>query len=571
MPSRALAMFVALHLIPPALGFTQAALVDTLRLAVAPQIELLTIVHRPPGDGPHPVVLLRNPYRTRGGPMGWLAERLVPHGYAVVEQDVRGTGGSDGTFIPFRYDVHDGTATLDWLAAQPWAGPVGLWGISYLGWAAYALAETGHPAIGAMAVGSAWAEMGPFLAPGGAFHLMAHLTWLRGFGGGGAMPSDAALDSLFRTLPLAPLLAHAGDALTLAERGYRWDAVGVPVLHFTGWHDYVYRDALRGYDSLRGYYSLRGHGSLRGVRGGGGSQRLIVGAWAHNGELSGATRVADIDFGPGAAAGRDSVAAWTRRFFDVHLRGLPDEDAPVRIFVLGENRWRDFTAWPPPGTTTEAWYLAPAGRLESRPPRRTGVTRFSYDPERPLPTLGGINSHFFPDNLGPLDQSPLDGRDDVVTFMSPALDQPRVLAGPIRAVLYLEADAPSTDVAVKLISVSADGAARLIEDGMRRLPTLPQGVNEVVVELGQRAIRLEPGSRLRVDVTGGNFPKYDRNPNTGEGPWLATALRPVKVTLHHGPSHPSRLEVVTLSHVPDPGRYTRRGSESAVYPEPKSP
>lgn len=565
MSSRALAMVVALHLIPPALGLARAPnvtrshelvgdaeiavspggseadrvarrlpLVDTLRLAVAPQVELLTIVHRPPGEGPHPVVLLRNPYRTRGGPMGWLAERLVPAGYAVVEQDVRGTGGSDGTFIPFRYDVHDGTATLDWLAAQPWAGPVGLWGISYLGWAAYALAETGHPAIGAMAVGSAWAELGPFIAPGGAFHLMAHLTWLRGFSGGGTMPSDSALAQLFRTLPLEPLFAHAGDALTLAERAYRWEAVTVPVLHFTGWHDYVYRDALRGYDSLR---SAQGAVS---------SQRLIVGAWAHNGELSGNTRVADIDFGPAAAAGRDSVAAWTRRFFDAHLRGLPDEDAPVRIFIMGENRWRDFEAWPPPGTTTEAWYLAPEGRLESRPPRRAGTTTFDYDPEHPLPTLGGINSHFFAHNLGPLDQSPLDGRDDVVSFIGPALDQPQVLAGPIRAVLYLEADAPSTDVAVKLISVAPDGTARLIEDGIRRLPTLSQGVNEVVVELGHRAIRLEPGSRLRVDLSGGNFPKFDRNPNTGEDPWLATALRPVRLMLHHGRSHPSRLEMVTL-------------------------
>jgi putative CocE/NonD family hydrolase len=331
------------------------------------------------------------------------------------------------------------------------------------------------------------------------------------------------------------------------------------VLHFTGWHDYVYRDALRGYDSLR-----RAQGAV-------GSQRLIVGAWAHNGELSGTTRVADIDLGPGAAAGRDSVAAWTRRFFDAHLRGLPEEDAPVRIFVLGENRWRDFAAWPPPGTTTEAWYLAPAGRLESRPPRRAGMTSFDYDPEHPLPTLGGINSHFFPDNLGPLDQSPLDGRDDVVSFIGPALDRPRGLAGPIRAVLYLEADAPSTDVAVKLISVAPNGTARLIEDGIRRLPTLAQGVNEVVVELGQRAMRLEPGSRLRVDLSGGNFPKYDRNPNTGEDPWTAMALRPVKLTLHHGRSHPSRLEVVTLSHVPDPGRYTRRGSESAIYTEPNSP
>jgi uncharacterized protein len=513
----------------------QGQVVDTVRLAVEPQVELLTIIHLPAGEGPHPVVLLRNPYRTRGGAMGWLAERLVPYGYAVVEQDVRGTGGSDGAFIPFRFDVQDGTATLDWLAARPWAGAVGLWGISYLGWAAYALAETGHPAVSALAVGSAWAEMEPFLSPGGAFHLMAHLTWLMGFGGGGGLPSSQpALDSLFRTLPLAPLLQRASDAMGVSEQAYRWHAVDVPALHFTGWYDYIYRDALRGYDALRA------------AQGAGARQRLIVGAWAHNGELSGATRVGDVDFGPAAAAGMDSVAAWARRFFDVHLRGLPETDAPVRVFVMGENGWRAFADWPPPAAVSSSWYLAPDGRLESRASRRAGATAFRYDPENPMPTLGGANSHFFPRNLGPLDQTPLDGRDDVATFLSPPLGRPLVVTGPLRAVLYLEADAPSTDVAVKLIVVAQDGTARLIEDGIRRVLRLERGVNVVTVEMGQRALRLEPGTRLRLDVTGGNFPKYDRNPNTGEDPLTAASLRPVTITLHHGRARPSRLELVTL-------------------------
>jgi uncharacterized protein len=163
-----------------------------------------------------------------------------------------------------------------------------------------------------------------------------------------------------------------------------------------------------------------------------------------------------------------------------------------------------------------------------------------------MPTLGGVNSHFFPRNLGPLDQKPLDARQDVAAFLSPALDRPLLLTGPMRAVLHLEADAPSTDVAVKLVAVAADGTARLVEDGIRRLPRLQAGVNEVTVELGQRALRLEPGTRLRLDVTGGNFPKYDRNPNTGEDPLTATVLRPVNITLHHGRGRPSRLEVVTL-------------------------
>jgi uncharacterized protein len=523
-----LLFLLLLLLLPARPGAAAAQGIDTLRLPVAGGVELLTLVHLPAGAGPHPVVLLRNPYRTRGGAMGWLVERLVPHGYAVVEQDVRGTGGSGGAFRPFVHDVADGTVTLDWLAAQPWAGPIGLWGISYLGWAAYALAETGHPAIGALAVGSAWAEMEPFFAPGGAFNLMAHLTWLAGFTGGRPMPSAAGLDSLFRTLPLAPLLAGAAPIQALGERPFRWDAVTMPVLHFTGWHDYIYTHALHGYSTLRG-------------RDGAGAQRLIVGAWAHNGEMAGQTRVGDVDYGPAAAAGVDSVAAWTRRFFDAHLRGHPEVDAPVRVFVMGENAWRTFDDWPPPGTRVATWHLAADGRLQPAAPRRRGATSFTYDPHAPVPTLGGANSHFFPAVLGPLDQRPLDGRGDVATFLGAPLERPLVLAGPIRAVLHIEADAPATDVAVKLVAVAPDGSARLVEDGIRRVAALRAGVNDVVVDMGHRALRLEPGTRLRLDVTGGNFPKYDRNPNTGEDAWTATALRPVRITVHHGRGRASKL------------------------------
>jgi uncharacterized protein len=533
-PSRVAALTAPFLLLALSDTAAPAQRTDTLRLEVAPQVHLLTIVHLPAGDGPHPVVLLRNPYRTRGGAKTWLVERLVPHGYAVVEQDVRGTGGSDGSFIPFRFELADGTATLDWLARQPWAGGVALWGISYQGWAAYALAETGHPAISALAVGSAWAEMEPFLRPGGAFNLMAHLTWLMGFGGGGGMPPPAALDSLLRTLPLAPLLSRAMDAMPATDRPFRWDAVTVPVLHFTGWNDYIYRDALHGWDVLRR------------ARGADGTQRLIVGPWAHNDVMSGQTRVGDVEFGAAAAAGADSVAAWTLRFLDEHLRGVPAAEAPVRVFVTGENAWRELTDWPAPGARTLALHLAAGGRLESAAPRRGGTTRFRYDPADPMPTVGGVNSHFFPRNLGPLDQRSLDGRADVASFVGAVLQRPLVLAGPIRAVLHLEADAPSTDVVVKLVAVGPDGSARLVEDGIRRLPRLGGGIDEVVVELGQRALRLEPGSRLRVDVTGGNFPKYDRNPNTGEDALTAAVLSAVSLTVHHGRRRPSRLEITVL-------------------------
>jgi uncharacterized protein len=533
----ALALAALLAGLAPQRLRAEPAVPDSVRLTVAPGIELLTLVHRPAGTGPHPVLLVRTPYRTRGGSTAWLAAALVPHGYAVIEQDARGTGGSGGDFVPFLHDVSDGVATLDWLAAQPWAGPVGLWGISYSGWNAYALAATGHPAVRALAVGSGWADMERFLFPGGAFHLEAHLAWLLGFAGGHGLPGAAEFRQAAATLPLRPLLGPGDAVLAHAATPFPWHALSAPVLHFTGWWDYVYPDALHAWHALR---------ALRGTAAHHATQRLIVGAWAHNGEKTGQTRVADVDYGPAAAAGLDSVAAWTRRFFDVQLRGLPSRDPPVRIFVMGENRWREFPDWPPPAARTRTWYLAAGDRLVSRPPRRTHTTTFHYDPAHPMPTLGGANSHFFPATLGPLDQAPLDDRSDVARFLSAPLPRPLVLAGPLRAILFLDADAPATDVVVRLVAVAPDGTARLVEEGIRRIPRLRPGINEATIELGERALRLATGSRLRIDVTGGSFPRFDRNPNTGDDPLDAATLRPVRVALRHGRRQPARIELTTL-------------------------
>ncbi len=515
----------------------QHILIDTVMVPTDDGVNLRTTVSRPVGAGPHPVVLFRSPYGgRRGGGMDWLAQRLVPHGYAVVEQAVRGTGGSEGAFVPFVFDARDGRTLLDWVVQQPWAGRIGLWGISYLGWSAYALAETGHPAISAMVLGSAWADLPHFFSPGGAFHLMAHVPWLIGFGPGGrGLPPRQAFDGIFRTVPLSSLVRGQEESGAAAEHPYRWAGVDVPVLHWTGWYDYIYRDVLKGYVELSS--GTRRHGR---------DQRLIVGPWAHNGELSGATGVGGTDFGPAAAAGLDSVAAWTRRFFDHHLRGGTPEGPPVRIFMIGENRWRTFDRWPPANARRLVLHLGGGGTLVRETPLRASTTTFVYDPNNPVPTLGGVVSHFFPDNIGPLDQSLLDARSDIIRFESRPLEADLVLAGPLRAVLQVEADAKSTDITAKLVQLMPDGRAKIIEDGIRRIGVLAGGPQEVVVELGQRAMRLEAGSRLRLDVSGGNFPKFDRNPNSGEDAFAATSFQPVRIRLHFGGDRSSRIELSVL-------------------------
>ena len=166
---------------------------------------------------------------------------------------------------------------------------------------------------------------------------------------------------------------------------------------------------------------------------------------------------------------------------------------------------------------------------------------FTYDPNEPVPTVGGANTHFLPDRLGARDQRVLDGRTDIIRFNSTPLERDLVLAGPLQAVLYVSADAPSTDITAKLVAVLPDGRARNIEDGIRRLQLKPGSATEVTIELGATAIRLAKGTRLRLDISGGNFPKYDRNPITGEDPLNATLFRPVRLTIHHDGDSPSRV------------------------------
>jgi uncharacterized protein len=512
---------------PPA--STQRFAPDTAAVPAPDGAVLHTLVFRPPGDAAYPTLLVRTPYDA--GAHRWLADALLPAGYAVVLQDVRGTGRSQGQFIPFVHETADGRATLEWLLAQPWSdGRVAVWGISYHGYTAFQVAQLGQPAVKAVVAINTWADLGPFLAPGGAFHMGLHLPWFLVYGLRREMPPAAAWDGIFRTAPLSQLFQGAEAIREFGAQPFPYGRVTAPVLHVGGWNDYTNRHTLAAYALLAA---------------GGAPQRLIVGPWAHNGLLSGWTKVGEEEYGPQAHMTTDSVARWTREWLDAQFKRRPLEGPPVRLFIMGENRWRAFDRWPPSAATPRHWYLAPAAHLADAP-GGGGADSFEYDPNNPMPTLGGANSHFFPETGGPRDQRPLDVREDVLRFLSEPIPDDMMVVGPLRAVLFLEASGPSADVTAKLLAVRPDGSARNIEDGILRLDRI-EGTVEAVIDLAGTAIRLERGTRLRLDVSGGNFPKYDRNPNTGERPFDAAAFRPVRLTVHHGGDRPSRIEAFVLA------------------------
>jgi putative CocE/NonD family hydrolase len=556
-------------------------------------VALATNVWRPQAPGPFPALLIRTPYgkdaaATFGNPKLPDVFALVDAGYAVVAQDVRGTSRSPGTFVPHANEGSDGADTLEWLAGQPWCdGRVGMWGGSYMGFAQWQAAVAGVPALRAIAPAMTSADpyAAPWRSPGGALSQDAVLSWgtlsaLRVIGRDSADPDDTQvlmsglsepLRLLHDPLPIADRgaitrhLPWVGDALGHPERDAFWQEISsidrcgditVPALHVGGWYDVFVGE------TVRSYTMMRRHGGSTAAREG---QRLIIGPWAHADGTDLGT-FPDRSFGLHSSIKAADVTGAHLRFFDRWVRGrtdVPDDNHRVRIFVMGIDQWRDELDWPVPGTRRTDFFLDGDGRANTADgdgvlTRDAGATEavdtFLYDPRRPVPSVGGavlaVASGAFP---GPADQSAVEARADVLCFTTPVLEQSVEVTGHVTLVLHVSSSAPDTDFTGKLVDVQPDGRAILLCEGIQRAryrksltdprPMEPGTVQELTIDLNVTANVFLPGHRIRLEVSSSNFPRYDRNTNTGgdiatEGEAdLAVAVNRV----HHGSNHPSRL------------------------------
>jgi len=532
--------------------------VQTVSIMTGDSVLLATDVYLPGEGDRFPVILARTPYGSKG--KVWLGEGLALSGYAVVIQNVRGTHGSEGEFFPFVYERGDGLETLEWVLAQPWCnGRVGLWGSSYYGYAAFEIASTGHPGVVSLFHVSGWSDLEPFMQHGGAFHLMAHLRWFYSYASGQPSPPQEAWDGIFRTVPISTFFQGA-DALTgLAEVPYDFSGFSIPVMHISGWYDYIYPNVLQTYESIA---KKAKEPPL---------QHLVVGPWAHNDVMNGVTRVGDEDFGPSAEMDHQWVLAQTRRWFDHTLALKPIDDdfwtaKPVRIFVMGDNDWSEFETWPPEEVEYQTWYADCAGRANSvkgsgtlsrEKPSGTRFDQFVFHPNDPVPTVGGANSHFFPENLGPKDQSLVEEREDILVYTSEPMKDDFIIIGPIKAIVYASTEAKDTDFTAKRVVVRPDGYARNIEDGIIRgryehptpdsLPVfVPKKAYRFEIDCGATALRINKGERLRLEISSSNFPKYDRNPNTGINPFEAVQFEKALQIVYHSWDFPSCVVIPVL-------------------------
>lgn len=481
-----------------------------------------------------PTILVRTPYRRHvfGTPARIFAER----GYQVIVQNVRGTFGSGGTFNAFQDEQRDGLATLAWLGEQPWfTGSAAMFGLSYLGLTQWSVAADAPAWLGALAIQVSGSSFHPLIHPGGTFGLNGSLTWTSLLQIQELPPLRLAwrylklrraLPRAEWTLPLAKAdraavgtcipyfqdwLRHTqpDDALWAAvDFSQRLAEVRTPVNLVGGWHDIFIGRQLADYAALR----------AAGQR-----PQLTVGPWVHR------------SLGVHGAGLRESLA-----WFDTYLRGQTGRlrELPVRVFVMGARRWLDLRDWPPPSTAVE-WFLQPHGMLTRSAGPPSAPSRYVYDPRRPTPSLGGpllAAQQYVYDNRR------LEARPDVLTFTSPPLAHELVVMGSPTVDLWVSSDRPSADFFARLCDVEPNGRSLNVTDAIVRVrpPSWPEHAR---ITLTPTAYAFRQGHSLRLQISSGAFPRFDRNLGTTDPPAQAVHAFPAQQEVWHDPTHQSVLRL----------------------------
>jgi putative CocE/NonD family hydrolase len=330
--------------------------------------------------------------------------------------------------------------------------------------------------------------------------------------------------------------------------------VTVAALNIGGWYDIF----LKG--TIDNFIGMRAHGRSDRARNG---QRLLIGPWNHQGMRLG-NPIGEANFGVGSTGDAIDVDGLHLRWYDHWLRELDngvDSEPPVRIFVMGANRWRLATGWPLPDTEWQEWFLHSHGRANSlrgdgtvspQPPESEAPDSYIYDPRNPVPTRGGglcCNSIF--SFGGAFDQREVEARDDVLVYTSEELRAPLEVTGPLTLELYASSSARDTDFTAKLVDVSPCGSARNLTDGILRARFRSSMSEEAMLEPGEVTLFevdmvatsnvFLTKHRLRLEISSSNFPRFDRNPNTGNLGGLSSEMTTARQTVFHDSQRPSRL------------------------------
>jgi putative CocE/NonD family hydrolase len=529
-------------------------------------------VYRPAKGGPYPVLVCRTPY----GKQGFKFQNYAKGGNIAIGQDTRGRYKSDGEFESFvraeTHDAEDGFDTVEWAAKLPGSnGKVATFGASYNAFLQWRLAPLRPPSLVAMSASSIPAHYTDLEGPG-AIRPERRLTWwfstmspdLRRRSGGvlphtsaealklwNAGESNRILNFLPRLeLPDSMFGAEADTVKSWLRHPERdpWQLdkgcrnIAVPNLDIVGWFDHCN-------GSMALHHAMIRDGKTEVARR---NQRLIVGPWNHSGR--GARKVGDFDFGPEAVFNTQQAEI---RWFDYWLKGKSNgvnSDAPVKIFVMGANHWRDESEWPPKRAEKKTFFLTsgghantPAGdgKLVTSMPQQSQTDRYDYDPRDPVPTLGKGSFTV------PADQKPLANRKDILVYQTEPLPAAIEVTGYPELIAYASSSAPDTDFFARLIDVWPDGKTLDVASGMVRAryrdaldtPKLlePNQITKFTIQFRPTSNEFKAGHRIRLDLTSSDFPNYERNTNTAGGANIDAMLTVAHQTIYHGESNASQL------------------------------
>jgi putative CocE/NonD family hydrolase len=538
-------------------------------------------IYRPKADGQFPVLLQRTPYDKNNN---WgsiaLGNKAAARGYVVIVQDVRGRYSSDGDWYPFLHESDDGYDTVEWAAALPYSnGKVGMFGGSYVG-ATQMLAAIVHPPhlAGINPTVTASNYHNGWTYQGGAFEQWFNESWTSGLAEDTLRRAVSKSNNAMKGVDQLPLTSYPLFNLStasnseqtaalapyfldwLAHPNYddfwkRWSIedhfsdITVPVLTEAAWYDIF----LGG--SLRNYVGIKAHGGSDAARQG---QRLYVGIGGHAG---GGRKVGDVDFGPAAELQDHDI---TLEWYDYLFKGVQNQfakDKPVNIFVMGANEWREEDDWPVPQARSTKYFLHSAGNansskgsgtLSSATPAAEPSDHYAYNPATPVPTVGGPlccdGTHLPP---GPRDQSTVESREDVLIYSTPVFDQDMEVTGPVSLELYAKSSVVDTDFTAKLVDVGPDGFAQNLTEGIVRArfrdsqekPDLikPGQTYKFIIDLWATSNVFRKGHILRLEVSSSNFPRFDRNLNTGDDAGHTSKYVTATNTIYHDAAHPSAL------------------------------
>jgi putative CocE/NonD family hydrolase len=544
-------------------------------------VTLMADIYRPAGDGAFPVLLQRTPYNKDSSEV--LARKAAERGYVFVAQDVRGRYASEGEWYPFKHEKDDGYDAVEWAALLPNSnGKVGMAGGSYVG-ATQMLAAISRPPhlAGICPVVTASNFHENWTYQGGAFEQWFNESWTtvlaadtfsrtiqqdaNALVGSAVLPLNrypvfnikTAQDGVGLTHILAPYFQDWLDHPAYDSYWKQWSIeenyqnIDVPALTIAAWYD-IFQGG-----SVRNYLGLKAHGATEAARS---NEHLVVAIGGHAGWGS---MIGEVNFGPDAPLDENDISL---DWYDYLFQGKKNEfasDKPVKIFVMGENKWRDEAAWPLERAKETRYFLHSAGKansasgngflylgqMEFRAERRDS---YVYDPANPVPTVGGPlccdAAHLAP---GPRDQKAVEERADVLVYSTPPLDRDTEVTGPVTLDLYASSSAVDTDFTAKLVDVWPNGFAQNLAEGILRArfrdsrdaakPIVPGKIYEYKIDMWATSNLFQKGHVIRLEVSSSNFPRFDRNLNTGKPASTDSTFMKATNTIYHDAAHPSAL------------------------------